>query len=216
MSIAILGTKIGMTRLYDDKGVVHAVTVVKAEPNVVIQNKTVEKDGYNAVKIGTIDQKESRLTKQVGGVYKKAGVAPKRIMREFRTPEAPAVNVGESLTVEQFAPGQFVDVIGISKGYGFQGVVGRHKFAGGGAAHGSKTHRRAGAIGQRSTPGRIFKNHRMPGHMGRVQRTVQNLQVFQVRPNDNVILITGNLPGANGDTIVIRNAKKKPVIQDKK
>lgn len=216
MSIAILGKKIGMTRLYDDKGVVHAVTVVKAEPNVVIQNKTVEKDGYNAVKIATIDQKESRLTKQAQGIYKKAGVPTKRVMREFRTPEAPTLAVGEALTVEQFAPGQFVDVVGISKGYGFQGVVGRHKFAGGGAAHGSKTHRRPGAIGERSTPGRIFKNHRMPGHMGRVRRTVQNLQVFQVRPNDHVILITGNLPGANGDIVVIRNAKKKAAPAEKK
>jgi len=192
------------------------VTVVKAEPNVVIQNKTTEKDGYNAVKIATIDQKESRLTKQVQGIYKKTGVTPKRVMREFRTPEAPTFNIGDNLSVDQFSPGQFVDVIGISKGYGFQGVVGRYKFAGGGAAHGSKTHRRAGAIGQRSTPGRIFKNHRMPGHMGRVRRTIQNLQVFQVRPNDNVIIITGNLPGSNGDMIVIRNAKKKPAVQEKK
>lgn len=213
MSIGILGKKLGTTRLYDANGNLKTVTVIKAEPNVIVQNKTIEKDGYHAVKVATIEQKESRLTKPLQGIYKKAGVSSKRIMREFRLPDASTLNVGDSLTVEQFEQGQFVDVIGISKGCGFQGVVGRYKFAGGGAAHGSKTHRRAGAIGQRSTPGRIFKNHKMPGHMGNVRRTIQNLQVFQIRTSDHVILITGLLPGANGDTLVIRNAKKKPAIK---
>ena len=155
-------------------------------------------------------QKESRVNKAELGEFTKAGVEPKKFVREFRLPtDAPDGEI--NLSVTQFQPGDFVDVIGRSKGKGFQGVMKKHNFAGQGAAHGSKTHRRNGAIGNRSTPGRIWKNMGMPGHMGDERVTVQNLQVMQVREAEKVILISGAVPGANGSYVVVRPAIKKPV-----
>ena len=209
MSIGLLGQKIGMTSVYDANGRLRPVTVIAAGDNVLVRRITAEKDGYSAVKVGFNTQKESRLNKSVLGEYKKAGVEPKKFMREFRlTEDAPEGEL--NLNVTQFQPGDWVDVIGRSKGKGFQGVMKKHNFAGQGAAHGSKTHRRNGAIGNRSTPGRIWKNMGMPGHLGDERVTVQNLQVMQVREEEKVILISGAVPGANGSYVVVRPAIKHP------
>jgi large subunit ribosomal protein L3 len=209
MSIGIVGQKLGMTRVYDSTGTITPVTVIVAEPNTVVQVKTKEKDGYDAVQVGVGTAKESRVTKPLLGHFKKAGVEPREHLSEFRVNGQDDVpKQGEAITVTRFKPGQWVDVIGVSKGKGFQGVVRRHHFAGQPAAHGSKMHRRPGAIGCRSTPGLTFPNHRMPGHMGDEQITVQNLRVVQVREADNVLLIRGAVPGANGSIVVVRTAIK--------
>jgi large subunit ribosomal protein L3 len=208
MSIGLLGQKIGMTSIYDAKGKLRPVTVIAAGDNVLLRRLTVENEGYSAVQIGFQVQKESRVNQSLLGEFRKAGVEPKKLMREFRLEkDAPEGEI--NLAVTQFQAGDFVDVIGRSKGKGFQGVMKKHNFAGQGAAHGSKTHRRNGAIGNRSTPGRIWKNMGMPGHMGDERVTVQNLQVMQVRETEKVILISGAVPGANGSYVVVRPAIKK-------
>ena len=215
MSIGLIGQKIGMTSVYDAEGRLRPVTVIAAGDNGLLRRLTAEHDGYSAVKVGFGTQKESRLTKALLGEFKKASAEPKRVMKEFRLPKDP----GEAeidLNVTQFQPGDWVDVIGRSKGKGFQGVMKKHNFQGQGAAHGSKTHRRNGAIGNRSTPGRIWKNMGMPGHLGDERVTVQNLQVMQVRETEKVILISGAVPGSNGSYVVIRPALKKPVAEAKK
>jgi large subunit ribosomal protein L3 len=210
MSIGLLGKKIGMTSIYDATGKLRPVTVVAAGDNVLLRRVTAENDGYSAVKVGFDTQKESRVNKALLGEFAAVGSEPKKLMREFRLPaDAPEGDV--NLSVTQFAPGDWVDVIGKSKGKGFQGVMKKHNFHGQGASHGSKTHRRNGAIGNRSTPGRVFKNMGMPGHMGDERVTVQNLQVLQVREGEKVILISGAVPGANGSYVVVRPAIKKPV-----
>ena len=209
MSIGLLGQKIGMTSVYDANGRLHPVTVIAAGDNVVVRRLTNENDGYSAVQVGFASQKKSRVNKAQLGAFKKAGVEPKSFVREFRlTADLPEGEVNISVT--QFQPGDFVDVIGRSKGKGFQGVMKKHNFAGQGAAHGSKTHRRNGAVGYRSTPGRIWKNMGMPGHMGDERVTVQNLQVMQVREAERVILISGAVPGCNGSYVVVRPAIKNP------
>jgi large subunit ribosomal protein L3 len=209
MKIGLLGRKIGMTRVYDSNGKATPVTVIAAEGNSVVQIKTPEKEGYSAIQVGFEAQKESRLNKAELGHLKKAGVEPKKLLREFRLPDATQVTGDVDLSVKQFQPGEFVDIIGRSKGKGFQGVVKKHNFAGQPAAHGSKMHRRNGAIGNRSTPGRVWKNMGMPGHLGDERVTVQNLRVVQVRNEENVILVSGAVPGANGSYVVVRPAKKK-------
>ena len=203
-----------MTSVYDANGRMRPVTVIVVTDNVLLRRLTAENDGYSAVQVGFGTQKESRVTKQLLGEFKKAGVEPKRFVREFRLD----VDLAEgevNLSVTQFQPGDYVDVIGRSKGKGFQGVMKKHNFDGQGASHGSKTHRRNGAIGNRSTPGRIWKNIGMPGHMGDERVTVQNLQVMQVRETEKVILISGAVPGANGSYVVVRPAIKNPAAQIK-
>lgn len=208
MSIGLLGQKIGMTSVYDAAGKLRPVTVIAAGDNVLVSRINADQNGYSAIKVGFGTQKESRLTAPALGEFKKAGVEPKKFVREFRlTNDAPEE---VDLSVMQFKAGDFVDVIGRSKGKGFQGVMKKHNFAGQGAAHGSKTHRRNGAVGNRSTPGRIWKNMGMPGHMGDERVTVQNLQVMQVRESEKVILISGAVPGANGSYVVVRPAIKHP------
>jgi large subunit ribosomal protein L3 len=207
MSIGILGQKVGMTRVYDDSGTITPVTVILAEPNTVLQVKTPATDGYSAAQMGAFDQKEHRVTKPELGHFKKAGVTPKRFVAEF-TLNGEEVKTGDTINVTTFKAGQYVDVIGISKGKGFQGPMKKHNFSGQGAAHGSKTHRRNGAIGERSTPGRIYKNHGMAGHMGDEKVTVQNLRVVQVRETDNVLLVSGAVPGSRGSYVVVRTAIK--------
>ena len=212
MSIGLLGQKIGMTSVYDANGRLHPVTVIAAGDNVLLRRVTNENDGYSAVQVGFDTQKESRVTKQLLGEFKKAGAEPKRFVREFRLDvDAPEGEI--NLNVTQFQPGDYVDVIGRSKGKGFQGVMKKHNFDGQGAAHGSKTHRRNGAVGNRSTPGRIWKNMGMPGHLGDERVTVQNLQVMQVREAEKVILISGAVPGSNGSYVVVRPAIKKPMAK---
>jgi large subunit ribosomal protein L3 len=210
MKIGLLGKKIGMTRVYDANGKATPVTVIEASGNALLQLKIPEKDGYHAVQVGYDTQKESRLTKALVGHFKKANSEPKKFVREFRLPNDSVVPADATLTVTQFEVGQFVDVIGRSKGKGFQGVVKKHGFDGQPAAHGSKMHRRNGAIGNRSTPGRVWKNMGMPGHLGDDRVTVQNLRIVQVRAEENVLLICGAVPGPNGAYVVVRPAKKKP------
>ena len=214
MSIGLLGQKIGMTSVYDVKGRLCPVTVIAAGDNVLLRRLTAENENYSAVQVGFDSQKESRVTRQLLGEFKKAGVEPKRFVREFRL-QADAPEGEINLNVTQFQAGDYVDVIGRSKGKGFQGVMKKHNFHGQGAAHGSKTHRRIGAVGNRSTPGRIWKNQGMPGHLGDERVTVQNLQVMQVRETEKVILISGAVPGSNGSYVVIRPAIKKPIAARK-
>ena len=209
MKIGLLGRKIGMTRVYDANGKATPVTVIDAGGNTILQIKSQNQDGYDAVQIGFDSQKESRVSKPLLGHFKKANADPKKFVREFRLPDGTQVDTDLNLSVNQFVAGEFVDVIGRSKGKGFQGVVKKHGFAGQPAAHGSKTHRRNGAVGNRSTPGRIWKNMGMPGHMGDDRVTVQNLRIAQVRPEENIILICGAVPGSNGSYVVVRPAKKK-------
>ncbi len=213
MSIGLLGKKIGMTRVYDDKGRATPVTVIAAGGNRILQVKGAEKDGYAAVQVGFDDQKPQRVTKAQIGHFKKSESAPKRFIREFRLKDGEAIPESAELPVTTFAVGQYVDVIGQSKGKGFQGVIRRHGFHGQPASHGSTTHRRNGAIGNRSTPGRVWKNMGMPGHMGDERVTTQNLQIVQVREAENVILVSGAVPGARGSYVVVRPAKKKSNVK---
>jgi len=209
MSIGLLGQKIGMTSVYDAKGRLCPVTVIAAGENVLLRRLSAQSEGYSAVQVGFGTQKESRVSKPLLGQFKKAGVAPQRFVREFRlASDLPEGDI--NLSVTQFQAGDYVDVIGRSKGKGFQGVMKKHNFHGQGAAHGSKTHRRIGAVGNRSTPGRIWKNQGMPGHLGDERVTVQNLQVMQVRENEKIILISGAVPGPNGSYVVVRPAIKNP------
>lgn len=208
MKIGLLGKKLGMTRVYDERGKVTPVTVIEAGGNTPLQIKTQENDGYSGIQVGFCSQKAQRVTQPLIGHFKKAGSEPKKFVREFRLPDGTTFEGSVDLNVTQFAPGDVVDVIGQSKGKGFQGVMKKHNMAGQGASHGSMMHRRNGAIGNRSTPGRIWKNMGMPGHMGDERVTVQNLRVLQVREAEGVILITGAVPGANGSFVVVRPAKK--------
>jgi large subunit ribosomal protein L3 len=209
MISSLLGKKIGMTQVYDAQNVLVPVTVVEAGPCAVVQVKTTESDGYNAVQIGFSSKKEKNTSKAELAHAKKGGQqsAP-RVLSEVRLEAAPTLKVGDIVTVTTFSEGQFVDVIGITKGKGFQGVVKRWRVGGGPAAHGSMFHRRIGSIGMRQTPGRTWKNQSMPGHMGSERRTVQNLRVVKVIADKNLILVKGAIPGANGDDVIVRTAIK--------
>lgn len=209
MSLGLLGKKIGMTRIFDkEAGSSIPVTVIDVSGNVLLQSKTVESDGYTAVQVGFDDQKEFRVNKPDLARFKKAGSAPKRHVLEFRFEngtELPTEHPGLAL----FTAGQYVDVIGKTIGRGFQGAVKRYKFSGQPMAHGHMMHRRTGAIAAGSTPGRVWKNQKMPGHMGTTKSTMQNLKVIAVREEDGVILVSGSVPGHKGSYLTIRAAKKK-------
>ena len=209
MISSLLGKKIGMTQVYDAQNVLVPVTVVEAGPCSVVQVKTVETDGYNAVQIGFHTKKTKNSSKAELAHAKKASLelAP-RVLSEVRLPAVPTLKVGDVVTVTSFVEGQLVDVIGITKGKGFQGVVKRFRVAGGPASHGSMFHRRIGSIGMRQTPGRSWKNQSMPGHMGSERRTMQNLKVVKVIADKNLILVKGAIPGANGDDVIVRTAIK--------
>jgi large subunit ribosomal protein L3 len=210
MPLGLLGKKLGQTRVYDAKGIITPVTIVLAGPNRVLQCKTQQSDGYNSVQLGFGDQKEQRVTKPLLGHIKKFNGKPvKRILefRDFSKDVKPGDVVGPTL----FAPGDYIDAIGLTKGRGFEGVVARHAFRGGDSTHGAKGwHRRSGSIGQRLFPGTVMRGMKMPGHLGQVRRTAQNLLVVQVREEENVILIRGAIPGSNGDYVVLRESKKRP------
>lgn len=208
MKLELIGKKIGMTQIYDENNNLVPVTVVQAGPCPVTQVKTLESDGYNAVQIAFGPNKESRLTAPELGHLKKAGVAAHSELGEIRFTEAPSLKVGDVLTVAKFAAGQLVDVIGNTKGRGFQGVMKRHNMSGQPETHGHMMHRRVGSIGMRQTPGHVFKGKRMPGHMGQVRRTSQNLKVVKIDEAQNLILIKGSFPGATGDLVVVRHAVK--------
>lgn len=212
----ILGKKIGMTQLFDDKGDVHPVTVLQAGPCVVTQRKTVTKDGYDAAQIGLVEfVKESRLTKAMKGHFAKNNLPPLRLLREVPIvldPEAQdkdGVKVGDKVLVDIFEGERFVDIAGTSKGRGFAGVVKRHKFAGGAASHGSMF-QITGSIGSSSFPSRVFKGMRMSGHMGVEQVTIRNLRVLGVDKDENLLVVEGAVPGHRDGYVLITKAKKPP------
>jgi len=211
MAIGLIGKKLGMTKVYTDKGEAIAVTVVDVSSNALLQVKTNSgKDGYSAIQLGYEDQKESRVTKPLLGHFKKFGVTPKRIIKEFRVSSDDQLPAADAkIDASLFSNGQWVDVIGTSKGKGFQGVVKRWNFAGQPATHGHMMHRRPGSIGCRLTPGLVWKNQKMPGHDGVDRVTTQNLKIVQSRLEDGVLLISGSIPGNKGSIVVVRPAKKK-------
>lgn len=197
----ILGRKLGMTQLFSEDGKICPVTVVEAGPCCVIQVKTHEKDGYEAVKVGFLEIEEKKLNVPMVGIFKKAGVKSYRILKEF---PMSGLKVGDLLTVERFSKGDKISVIGISKGKGFQGVVKRYHYAGGPASHGSMFNRAPGSIGSSSFPSRVWKNKELPGHMGSQRVTVKNLEIIDVKTDQNLLLIRGAVPGAKGSYLEIR------------
>ena len=208
MKKAILGRKLGMTQIFDENGKVVPVTVIEAGPCVITQKKTIENDGYDAIQVGFSDIREKLVNKPRKGQFKKAGVALKRIVREFRLEDIATYEVGQEIKADIFAAGEQVDVSGVSKGKGFQGVIKRWNASRGPMSHGSKFHRAPGSMGASSDPSRTFKNKHMPGHMGNVNTTVLNLKIAKVMPEKNIILIKGGVPGPNKGFVVIKNTVK--------
>ena len=208
MQKAILGKKIGMTQIFTEDGLVIPVTVIEAGPVAVVQKKTVEKDGYNAIQVGYVDAKDKALNKPQKGHLAKAGVSNKRVLKEFRLEDDSAYNVGDEIKVDIFQEGDKIDVTGISKGHGYAGTVKRWGTHRGPMTHGSGYHRGVGSMGACSTPSRVMKNKRLPGHMGVEQVTVQNLDVVKVDAEKNIILVKGAVPGPKGGVVTIKNSVK--------
>ena len=205
MVTGILGRKIGMTQLFSDDGSVMPATVIKAGPCVVVQRKTLTRDGYEAVQLGLVDDTPARANKPMAGHYKKANVPPTRIRREVDvTADDDDLAEGDQVIVSMFADGDQVDVIGVSRGKGFQGVMKRHGFGGGKASHGSMHHRAPGSIGQSSWPSRVIKGMRGPGRMGGDRVTVRNLRVLKVDEEHHVLVVKGAVPGAPGGVVMVR------------
>lgn len=207
ISKAIMGKKIGMTQFFTEKGEVVPVTVVEAGPCIVVQKKTAEKDGYEALKLGFADIKERRLIKPDMGQFKKHQLKPKRFLKEFKLKDISAYSVGDSIKADIFESGERIDVTGISKGKGYAGGVKRWNFARGPMGHGSKFHRAPGSRGA-TGPARMFKGHKGPGHLGAEKVTVQNLEVVKVDPENNLILIKGSVPGPERALLFIKNTVK--------
>ena len=209
MKKAIIGRKVGMTQIFDEAGKVVPVTVIEAGPCVVVQKKTVEKEGYAAVQLGFEDVKESRLSKPEQGHFSKAGVPAKRHLKEFRLENSDELNVGDLVKADAFAAGDHIDVTGTSKGHGYQGPIRRHGAQRTPTSHGGgPVHRHAGSMGSTSTPSRIFKGHIGAGQMGVEQVTVQNLDVVQVNPELNMIVVRGAVPGPKGGIVYLKNTVK--------
>lgn len=204
----IIGKKVGMTQVFDEQGTVTPVTVIEAEPNVIVQIKTVDTDGYNAVQVASGNVKEKRVNKPVKGHFDKAGIEYRKYLREFSVENTEGLNVGDEIKVSVFEEGQKVDVIGTSKGKGTQGVITRHGFGRGRESHGSKFHRMPGGMGAASYPGRVWKGHRMAGKMGHERVTVQNLQVVKVFEDKNLLLVKGAVPGPKKGLVIVRDAVK--------
>jgi large subunit ribosomal protein L3 len=213
MVTGIIGKKVGMTQLFDADGTVHPATVLKAGPCVVAQVKTATADGYEAVQLGLVEARPTRENKPSQGHFKKAGVPPTRVRREVQLKDGgDAVKAGDQVNVSIFADGERVDVVGTSRGKGFQGVVRRHHFAGGRATHGSMFHRAPGSIGASSYPSRVVKGMRMGGHMGADRVTVRNVKVLRVDAENNLLMIEGAVPGGPNSVVVIRKAvAAKPI-----
>ena len=208
MTKGILGKKVGMTQIFDETGLLVPVTVLEVQPNVVLQIKTDQTDGYNSVQIG-VDDKRAILSNQAEqGHVKKANTAPKRFVKEIRDAELGEVEVGSELTVELFEAGELVDVTGVSKGKGFQGNIKRHNQSRGPETHGSRYHRGVGAMSAAATPGRVRKGKKLPGQMGGQQVTIQNLEIARVDVERNVLLVKGNVPGAKKSFVEIKSAVK--------
>lgn len=208
MKKAIIGKKIGMTQIFDETGKVIPVTVIEAGPCVIAQVKTVETDGYDAIQLAFGDIKENKVNKPVKGHYAKASLTPKKHLREFRVDSIESYKVGNEVKADTFAQGDKIDIQGISKGKGFQGVIKRHGQSRGPMGHGSMYHRRPGSMGPTSTPGRVFKGKKLPGHMGRQTITIQNLDVVRVDMDKNVILVKGSVPGVKGAILKIKTSVK--------
>jgi large subunit ribosomal protein L3 len=208
MVTAIIGKKVGMTQLFDVDGTVQPATVLKAGPCVVVQAKNAQTDGYEAIQLGLVEERTPKVNKAIAGHYKKANVPPTRVRREVTVAKgAEAPKAGEQVLVSAvFAPGERVDVIGTSRGLGFQGVVKRHHFAGGAATHGSMFHRAPGSIGASSYPSRVVKGMRAAGHMGNKRVTTRNLKVVRVDGENNLLIVRGAVPGATGGYVLIRKA----------
>jgi large subunit ribosomal protein L3 len=205
----LLGTKLGMTQVWDENNKLIPVTVVQADSNVVTQLRNADRDGYTAVQIGYGQIDPRKVTKPLAGHFETAGVTPRRHVVELRTADAGSYELGQELSVELFEAGQKIDVVGKSKGKGFAGVMKRHGFHGVGASHGAhKNHRKPGSIGGASTPGRVFKGLRMAGRMGAVRHTTQNLTVHAVDAEKNLLLIKGAVPGARVQVVLVRSAVK--------
>ena len=204
----LIGKKIGMTQLFEENGTVRPVTVLEAGPCVVVQRKTEEKDGYGAVQIGMVDPKAAkRANRPRRGHHEKAGVPPTRVLREFKVAADDELKPGDSILVDIFEGVGKVDVIGTSKGKGFQGVMKRHGFAGGKATHGSMHHRGPGSIGMAAYPAKVLRGMRGPGRMGNARVTAKNLTVLRIDPEKNLMLVEGSVPGAPGSTLLIRKSK---------
>ena len=203
----ILGRKIGMTEKFTTDGKVIPVTVISVEPNVITQIKTVDTDGYNAIQLGVVDKKEKHATKQEIGHAKKAGVAPKRFLKEIRVEDTTTYELGSAIKADTFEAGEKVDVTGTSKGKGFAGVIKRHNQSRGPETHGSRYHRRPGSMGT-MRPMRVLKGKKLAGHMGSETVTIQNLEIIEVNVNDNYILVSGNVPGAKNSLVLIKSAVK--------
>jgi large subunit ribosomal protein L3 len=208
MKKAIIGRKVGMTQIFDENGKIVPVTVVEAGPCVVVQKKTVEKDGYSAIQVGFGEIREALVNKPRKGHFAKAGVGIKRYVKEFRLENVDTYEVGNEIKVDVFAVGDKIDVSGVSKGKGFQGTIKRWNGHRGPMSHGSKFHRSVGSMGGSSDPSRTFKNKKLPGHMGNVNTTVLNLEVVKIMPERNAILIKGGIPGPNKGIVVIRDSVK--------
>ncbi len=208
MEKAIIGKKIGMTQIFDEKGLVIPVTVIEAGPCIVAQVKTTETDGYNAIQLGYGDVKENRINRPEKGHFTKAKLALKKHLREFRVSEIADIAVGNEIKADVFEAGDKIDVQGTTKGKGFQGVIKRHGQSRGPMGHGSMYHRRPGSMGSTSTPGRVFKGKKLPGHMGVQTVTIQNLDIVKVDLDKNVILVKGSVPGAKGAILKIRKTVK--------
>lgn len=208
MVSGILGKKLGMTRLFTDDGRWIEVTVLEAGPCTVVQRKTEESDGYDAVQMGYGDVKPTRCTKPLEGHFKSAGVAPKRTLKELRVGADSELKAGDEIKVDIFENGESVDVTGVSKGKGFAGVIKRHGYSGGPGSHGSNFHRKPGAVGQSADPAKIYKNKGLPGHMGHRKVTVQNLEIVNVDPEKNLLIVRGCVPGASGGMVLVRKSIK--------
>ena len=207
MKKALLGKKLGMTQIFDEQGKVIPVTVIEAGPCTVVQIKTKDADGYEAVQLGFGEVKANKVIKPKAGHFKKANVEPKKHLREFRLEEI-SYNVGDELKADVFTAGEFVDITGTTKGKGFQGVIKRHGQSRGPMGHGSMYHRRPGSMGPTSTPGRVFKGKKLPGHMGMQTVTIQKLEVVNVDLDKNVILVKGSVPGNKGAILKIKDSVK--------
>ena len=208
MKKGIIGKKVGMTQIFDEKGNVIPVTAIETEGNIVAQIKTVETDGYQSVQLGYGDVKDKHINKPEAGHFAKAKLPNKKHLREFRLDSVENYKVGDEVKVDIFEAGEKVDIQGTSKGKGFQGVIKRHGQHRGPMGHGSMYHRRPGSMGSTSTPGRVFKGKRLPGHMGANTITIQNLEVVAVDLDKNVILVRGSVPGVNGAILKIRQSVK--------
>ena len=208
MKKAILATKVGMTQIFNDDGVLTPVTVLQAGPCVVTQVKTVENDGYSAVQVGFVDKREKLVAKPQKGAFDKAGVSYKRYVRELKLDDAESYEVKQEIKADMFAAGDKVDATAISKGKGFQGAIKRHGQSRGPMAHGSKYHRHAGSNGACSDPSKVFKGKRMAGHMGAKQITVQNLEVIRVDAENNLILVKGAVPGPKKAPVTVKSTVK--------